>query len=93
MQKVHITPSKTQTLFGPKITVYTKDGKRHTAQSTGREFMWDLAEEIRRIPERLPELPIPRSQFEELMAAITALEKLDRADQLIQMTLEPASVA
>jgi 2-methylcitrate dehydratase PrpD len=93
MQKIHITPSKTQTLFGPKITVYTKDGKHHAIESTGREFMWDLAEEARRIPERVPELPIPRSQFEDLIAAIGDLEKLDRADRLVQLTLRPAGVA
>lgn len=87
MKRVHITPSKTQTLFGPKITVYTKDGRRHTIESTGREFMWDLNEEIRRIPERLPELPIPRSQFDDLISAVSELDKLDKADRLIQLTL------
>lgn len=93
MKKVHITPSKTQTLFGPKFTVYTRNGKRYTAESTGREFMWDLQEEIRRIPERLPNLPILRSQFEDLIAAVRDLEKLDKAEKLIQLTLKPVSAA
>jgi 2-methylcitrate dehydratase PrpD len=87
MQKIHIAPSKTQTLFGPRITVYTKDGESHTIESTGREFMWDLNEEIRRIPERLPELPIPKGQFDDLMAAVSELDRLDRADRLIQLSL------
>jgi 2-methylcitrate dehydratase PrpD len=93
MQKIHITPSETQTLFGPKITVITKDGKQHTIESTGREFMWDFAEERRRIPERVPELPIPQSQFEELMDAIAELDRLDRAERLIQLTLKPVPAA
>lgn len=93
MKKVHITPSKTQTLFGPKIAVYTKNGKRYAAESTGREFMWDMQEEIRRIPERLTNLPIPRSQFEDLIAAVSELENLDKAEKLIQLTLKPGSAA
>jgi hypothetical protein len=36
------------TLFGSRITIYTKDGKHYTKQSTGREFMWDFDEEARR---------------------------------------------
>ena len=49
--------------------------------------MWDLKEEIRRIPERLPELPIPKGQFDDLIAAVSELDQLERADRLIQLTL------
>ncbi len=93
MTKVHITPSKTQKLFGPRITVHTKNGDSYTAESTGREFMWDLGEEIRRIPARLPDLPIPKSQFDDLIAAVSDLERLDRADKLIGLTLKMADQA
>jgi hypothetical protein len=39
------------TLFGPRITIFTKDGKSYTKQATGREFIWDFNEEVRRIRE------------------------------------------
>jgi hypothetical protein len=87
MKRTRLIGSKTQTLFGPKITVHMKDGRSYTVESTGREFMWDLAEETRRVRERLPNLPIPLSQFDDLVAAVTDLDGLDRADQLIRLTL------
>jgi 2-methylcitrate dehydratase PrpD len=89
MKKVHITPSRTQTLFGPRIAVHTKSGETYTVEATGREFMWDLDTEIRRVPERLLELPIPKVQFDEMIATIADLERLDRAAKLIQLTLKP----
>ena len=39
---------------------------------TGREFMWDFNEEVRRIREVIPGLPIPGPQFEEIIAACRA---------------------
>ena len=89
MKRIRIIPSKRQTPFGPTIKVFTKDGKVHTARSTGREFMWDLAEQTRRIPERLPPLPIPQSQFGDLVDAVHKLEHLLDAADLIRLTLKP----
>ncbi len=91
MKKVTLIPSKTRTLFGPKVTIYTKNGKSYTADSTGREFMWDLKEEIRRIQEVVPGIPISKSQFEEIITAVSDLDKLNKADRLIQLTLLNAS--
>ncbi|MBI3053155.1 MAG: MmgE/PrpD family protein [Betaproteobacteria bacterium] len=48
MQRVTIIPSHQMTLFGPRITIFTKDGRSYTKQSTGREFIWDFNEEARR---------------------------------------------
>ena len=90
MQRVTIIPSHRMTLFGPRITVYTKDGKSYTKQSTGREFMWDFNEEARRIRDVIPGLPIPAAQFEALMTTCRDLDRQDRADRLIQLTLQPA---
>ncbi len=90
MQRVTIIPSHQMTLFGPRITVYTKDGKSYTKQSTGREFMWDFNEEARRIRDVIPGLPIPAAQFEALMTTCRDLDRQDRADRLIQLTLQPA---
>jgi 2-methylcitrate dehydratase PrpD len=90
MQRVTLIPSHRMTLFGPRITIYTKDGKHYTKQSTGREFMWDFTEEARRIRDVIPGLPIPAAQFEKMIATCRDLERQDRADTLIQLTLKQA---
>ena len=90
MHRVTIIPSHTMTLFGPRITIFTKDGKSYTKQSTGREFMWDFEEEARRIRDAIPGLPIPQSQFEDIISTCRDLDNQDRAARLIQLTI-PAS--
>jgi len=90
MRRVRLIPSHTMTLFGPRITIFTKDGKHYTKQSTGREFMWDFAEEARRIRDVVPGLPIPAAQFEALIATCHDLDRQDRADKLVQLTLKLA---
>ncbi|MBM3223204.1 MAG: MmgE/PrpD family protein [Candidatus Tectomicrobia bacterium] len=89
MHRVTIIPSHTMTLFGPRITVYTKDGKSYTKQSTGREFMWDFTEEARRIRDVIPGLPIPSAQFEEIITTCRDLDRQERADRLMQLTRPP----
>jgi hypothetical protein len=78
------------TLFGPRITIFTKDGKSYTKQATGREFIWDFAEETRRIRDVAPGLPIPAAQFDEIIATCRDLDKQPRADALVQLTLKKA---
>ncbi len=91
MQRVTIIPSHEMTLFGPRITVFTKDGKSYTKQSTGREFMWDFEEEARRIRDIIPGIPIPAAQFEAIIATCRDLDREARADKLIRLTLPGAS--
>jgi hypothetical protein len=88
MKRVTIIPSNEMTLFGPRITIFTKDGKSYTRQGTGREFVWDFEEEARRIRGVIPALPIPVAQFETIIATCRDLEKAERADKLIQLTLK-----
>jgi hypothetical protein len=76
------------TLFGPRITIFTRDGKSYTKQATGREFMWDFDEEARRIRGVTPGLPIPPAQFEQVIATCRDLDREARADKLIQLTLK-----
>jgi hypothetical protein len=90
MKRVAIIPSHTMTLFGPRITIFTKDGKSYTKQSTGREFIWDFNEETRRIRDVVPGLPIPAAQFETIISTCRDLERHERADTLIQLTLKQA---
>ncbi len=87
MKRVTIIPSHDMTLFGPRITIYTKDGKSYTKQSTGREFIWDFEEEARRIRDVIPGLPISASQFESIIATCGDLDQRDQAAALVQLTL------
>lgn len=89
MKRVTIIPSHTMGLFAPRITIFTTDGKSHARQGTGREFIWDYEEQARRIREVIPALPIPGAQYEELIAACRELERQERADLLVQLTLKP----
>ena len=88
MKRVKIIPSNEMTLFGPRITIFTKDGKNYTKQSTGREFVWDFDEEARRIRGVTKVLPIPQSQFETIISTCRDLDKAERADRLVQLTLK-----
>ena len=90
MKRVTLIPSHAMTLFGPRITIFTRDGKSYTKQSTGREFIWNFAEETRRIREVIPGLPIPAAQFEEIIATCRDLDRQDHADRLVQLTLKKA---
>jgi 2-methylcitrate dehydratase PrpD len=90
MKRVTLIPSHTMTLFGPRITIFTKDGKSYTKQATGREFIWDFVEEARRIRGVISGLPIAAAQFEEIIATCRDLDKQARADRLVQLTLKKA---
>jgi 2-methylcitrate dehydratase PrpD len=88
MKRVTIIPSHEMTLFGPRFTIHTRDGRSYTKQSTGREFIWDFEEEARRIRGVIPGLPIPAAQFETMIAACRELDRQERADRLVQLTLK-----
>jgi 2-methylcitrate dehydratase PrpD len=90
MKRVRLIPSHAMTLFGPRITIFTKDGRSYTKQSTGREFIWDFDTEAHRIREVVPGLPIPAAQFEEIISFCRDLDRQDRADRLIGLTMKKA---
>ena len=71
----------------PRITIFTKDGKSYTKQATGREFIWDFDEEARRIRGVIPGLPVPATQFEQIIATCRDLDRQARADTLVQLTI------
>ena len=87
MTRVTIIPSHEMTLFGPRITIFTKDGRSYTKQATGREFIWDFDEEVRRISDVVPGIPISAAQFEEIVATCRDLDRADRADRLVRLTV------
>lgn len=79
MQRVTIIPMVRRTLFGPRITVFTRDGRCHVREGTGREFIWDFDEEVRRLRAIEPGIAISPVQFDELIAACRRIEALDSA--------------
>ena len=88
MKRVTIIPSHEMTLFGPRITIFTKDGKSYTKQATGREFIWDFNEEVRRIRAIIPGIPIPAQQYDEIIATCRDLDQQGRVAKLVELTLK-----
>jgi 2-methylcitrate dehydratase PrpD len=88
MHRVTLIPTVRRTLFGPRITVFTKDGRRFTKEGTGREFIWDFEQHARRIQPIAPGLAIPEAQFATLIDTCRNLERIDAAAQrLIALTI------
>jgi hypothetical protein len=88
MRRVTLIPTVRRTLFGPRITVFLKDGRSFTKDGTGREFIWDFEEEARRIRPIAPGLAIPEAQFAELIETCRHLDTLDdAASRLISLTI------
>ena len=87
MTRVTLIPSHEMTLFGPRITIFTKDGRSYTKQATGREFIWDFDEEARRIRGVVPGIPIPAARFEDIIATCRDLDRIDPAHRLVALTV------
>ena len=88
MHRVTLIPMVRRTLFGPRITVFTKDGRSVTREGTGREFIWDFEEQARRIQPVTPGLAIPADRYVELIDVCRHLERTDNAaGKLIALTI------
>ena len=88
MHRVTLIPAVRRTLFGPRITVFTKDGRHFTKEGTGHEFIWDFEEEARRIRGVSPGLAVSETQFAELIDTCRHLDRIDAAAQkLIALTI------
>src|SRR3984957_4650708 len=88
MHRVTIIPAVRRTLFGPRITVFTKDGRTLTKEGTGREFIFDFEELARRIRPISDGLAISEAHYAELIDSCRWLDTLDRAaEHLIGLTI------
>ena len=88
MHRVTLIPTVRRTLFGPRITIFTKDGRHFTKEGTGREFIWDFEEQSRRIRPIAPGIAIGETHFAELIDACRHLDRLDQAAaRLISLTI------
>jgi hypothetical protein len=88
MHRVTLIPTVRRTLFGPRITIFTKDGRNFTREGTGREFIWDFEEHVRRTRGIAPGLAIGEVQFAELIDTCRKLDTIDAAaKKLIGLTI------
>ena len=88
MQRVTIIPMVRRTLFGPRITIHTKDGRTVTKEGTGREFIFDFETLAGRLKPLEPGTGISPAQFAELIDACRKLDTLDSAAaKLIGLTI------
>src|SRR6266700_1958584 len=88
MRRVTLIPTVRRPLFGPRITIFTKDGRSFSREGTGREFIWDFEEEAKRIRPLAPGLAIGEAQFERLIDTCRHLDGAERAaDTLIALTI------
>ena len=88
MNRITLIPMAHRTLFGPRVTIFTKDGRSFTREGTGREFIWDFEEEAKRISPIVSGLAITPQRFDGLIDACRTLEHAATAWQkLIQLTI------
>lgn len=67
MHRVTIIPTVRRTLFGPRITVFTKNGRSFAKEGTGREFIFDFDTLAGRLQPLITGIAIGPAQFAELI--------------------------
>jgi hypothetical protein len=88
MHRVTLIPMVRRTLFGPRITIFTKDGRTLTREGTGREFIWDFEEHARRMRPVGSGLAISAAQYDTLIDTCRRLDKVNgAAAKLIALTI------
>jgi hypothetical protein len=88
MHRVSLMPVVGRTLFGPRITVFTKDGRALVREGTGREFIWDFDTHAARMQGVKPGLAIPPERYDALIGTVRGLETIaDAAGRLIGLTV------
>jgi hypothetical protein len=88
MRRVTIIPMVRRTLFGPRITIFTKDGRSFTKEGTGREFIFDFETLVRRLAPIEPGLKISPARYADLTDTCRRLDEIDNAAQrLIGLTI------
>ena len=88
MHRVTLIPMVRRTLFGPRITIFTRDGRTLTREGTGQEFIWDFEEHARRMQPVSSGLAISASQYDALIDTCRGLDTVDNAAaKLIALTV------
>jgi 2-methylcitrate dehydratase PrpD len=88
MRRVTLIPMAHRTLFGPRVTVFTRDGRSFTREGTGREFIWNFEREAERIKPIASGIAISAERFDGLIDACRTLEQQEIAwEPLILLTI------
>jgi hypothetical protein len=88
MRRVTIIPTVRRTLFGPRITVFTKDGRSVTREGTGREFIFDFETLVGRLKPLATGVAIGAVRYGELIDACRRLDAIDdAAKRLVALTV------
>lgn len=86
MQRVRVIASHTRPLLAPRITIDTRDGKRHTLEATGREFALTFDDLVERLAPLAPRLPRGAAGYRELAAACRALDQAAEIRSMLALT-------
>jgi hypothetical protein len=86
MQRVRVTASHTRPLLAPRITIFTRDGKLHTLEGTGREFALEFDALASKLAPLGPKLPIGAKGYAELAAECKHLDQAANVQRLIALT-------
>jgi hypothetical protein len=93
MNRVTLIPMAHRTLFGPRVTIFTKDGRSFTREGTGREFIWNFEDEANRIKPIAEGIAITPEQFESLIDACRTLEQQKPPEKpLIGLTIPAMAI-
>jgi hypothetical protein len=88
MRRVTLIPMVRRTLFGPRITIFTKDGRTLMKEGTGREFVWDFEEHVHRMQSVRSGLAISPDQYDTLVDTCRRLDTVENAGiRLIALTV------
>ena len=83
MHRVKIIPMVRRTLFGPGVTVFTRDGRVFTREGTGREFIWDFDTHARRMAPIADGVAIGAARFGELVSLCRGLDGVETAGRAL----------
>ena len=75
MKRVRIIPAVRRILFGPRVTVFAKDGRVFSREGTGREFIWDFETHARRMAPIAAAAPA----YDGLVGVCRALDRSEKA--------------
>ncbi|HEU0218195.1 MAG TPA: MmgE/PrpD family protein [Stellaceae bacterium] len=88
MRRVTIIPTVRRTLFGPRITIFTKDGRCLIKEGTGREFIFDFETLAGRLRPLADGVAIGAARYGELTDTCRRLDAIDdAAKRLIALTV------
>jgi hypothetical protein len=79
MKRVKIIPTVRRTLFGPRVTVFAKDGRVFTKEGTGREFIWDFETHARRMAPVAAGIAVGQAGYDALVGLCRTLDRVEKA--------------